>query len=76
MLRDVAGDFLAGDFAPLDEASSLIRRRVADHPQNVQVWLPEEAPEEAEANEANAAAATLPPNVGVSVRRYRRRRAR
>lgn len=75
-LREVAGDFLTGGFAPLDEAASLIRSRVADNPQSVQVWLPEDAPDTAEAQEASAVAATLPPNVGVSVRRYRRGPAR
>jgi len=76
VLREVAGDFLAGDFAPLDEAGSLTRSRVADNPQGAQVWLPEDAPPGADAQEASAVAATVPPNVGVSVRRYRRRRAR
>jgi len=71
-LRDVAGDFVAGDFAPLDEAATLIRSRVAEHPQRVQVWLPEEAPQSAEDQEISAVRAQVPPNVGVSVRRYRR----
>jgi hypothetical protein len=47
-LRDVAGAFVAGDLAPVDEAATLIRSRVAEHPQRVQVWLPEDAPESAE----------------------------
>ena len=72
VLRDVAGDFLAGNFGPLDEAAALIRSRVADNPQTVQVWLPDDAPEGAEAQARGAVAATVPPNVGVSVRRYRR----
>lgn len=73
VLRDVAGDFLAGDFAPLDEAAAIVRARVADHPQSVQVRLPDDAPTGDEAQEAAATAATVPPEVGVSVRRYRRR---
>lgn len=73
VLRDVAGDFLAGDFAPLDEAGAIVRARVADSPQSVQVWLPDDAPHGADADEAAAVAATVPPEVTVSVRRYRRR---
>lgn len=73
VLRDVAGDFVAGDFAPLDEAAAIVRTRVADHSQNVQVWLPDDAPNGAEDEQAAAVAATVPPEVGVSVRRYRRR---
>jgi hypothetical protein len=72
ILCDVARDFLAGDFASLDEAATLIRSRVAEHPQRVQVWLSEEAPESAEDQEETAVRAQVPPNVGVSVRRYRR----
>ena len=72
ILRDVASDFVAGDFAPIDEAATLIRSRVAEHPQRVEVWLPEEAPERAEDQEISAVRAQVPPNVGVSVRRYRR----
>jgi len=71
-LRDVAGDFVAGEFAALDEAATLIRSRVAEHPQRVQVWLPEDAPQRAEDQEVSAVRAQVPPNVGVSVRRYRR----
>jgi hypothetical protein len=76
VLREVAGDFLAGSFASLDEAASVIRARVAAHPQSVQVWLSEDAPDGVEAQEADAVRATLPAQVGVSVRRYRRGPAR
>jgi len=43
VLRDVAGDFLAGDLAAIDETGALVRSRVAEHPQQVQVWLPDDA---------------------------------
>ncbi len=76
VLRDVAGDFLAGSFAPMDVAAALIRSRVAAHPQQVQVWLPEDAPAGGDAQEASVVQAIVPPNVGVSVRRYRRGRHR
>jgi hypothetical protein len=71
-LREVAWDFVAGNFAPLGEAATVIRSRAAEHPQRVQVWLPEEAPKSAEDQEVSAVRAQVPPNVGVSVRRYRR----
>ena len=72
VLRDVAGDFLGGDFAPLDEAAVFIRSQVAAHPQQVQVWIPSDAPPEADAKRADEVRGTVPPTVGVSVRRYPR----
>jgi hypothetical protein len=76
VLRQLAGDFLAGDFRPLDEAALITRDRVADSPQEVTATLPEDAPDEVEAREGEELAAILPPEVGVSVRRYRRHLAR
>lgn len=70
VLREVAPDFLNGDFAPLDEAGDLIRRRVDQEPQQVRVWIPDNAPEGAEREAEVSARATLPRGVGVSVRRY------
>jgi len=72
-LRDVAQDFIDGDPAPIDEAGALVRARVAAEPQQVQVYLPSDAPPGAEAEEAAKVRATVPPNVGVTVRRYFRR---
>ncbi|MDX6240887.1 MAG: hypothetical protein QOG10_5707 [Kribbellaceae bacterium] len=74
VLRDVASDFLEGDFASIDEAGELIRRRVAEHPQQVQVWIPNDAPLGSEAEQVTEVQAIVPPNVGVSVRRYWRGR--
>lgn len=73
-LRDVAQDFLDGDFGALDEAGAIIRERVAAEPQEVRVYLPSDASPGEEAEEEAKVRATLPPNVGVSVRRYLRRR--
>ena len=70
-LRQLAGDFLAGDFGSLDEAASIIRHRVANHPQEVTVWLPEDASQEAEDQGTAEVVATLPPNVALSAKRYR-----
>ena len=72
-LRDLAQDFLDGDPAPIDEASEIVRARVAAEPQQVQVYLPSDAPAGAEAEAAAKVQATVPPNVGVTVRRYSRR---
>ena len=71
VLRDVAADFLQGDFAPLDEAAALTRSRVAENPQEVQVWIPSDAPDGAEIDHKAQTQRTVPPNVGVTVRRYR-----
>jgi hypothetical protein len=75
LLRDVAPDFLAGDFSPLDQAEELTRRRLLEHPQAVTVYLPSDAAAGADAREAEATAADVPPNVEVQVRRYKRRTA-
>ena len=75
VLREVAGDFLEGGFASLDEAGALVRSRVAAHPQQVQVWLPSDAPDGAEEERVEEVRGTVPPQVGVSVRRFRRRPA-
>ncbi|MEO7259933.1 MAG: hypothetical protein ABI047_01465, partial [Jatrophihabitantaceae bacterium] len=71
-LQDVAADFLAGDFAALDEAAEIVRERVREHPQQIVTWLPEDSPPDADEAALRDAAASVPPEVGVSVRRYRR----
>lgn len=70
-LRDVAQDFLDGSFAPLDEAGALVRGRVETNQQQVKVWMPSDAPPGAEVEQAEQVQWTVPPNVGVTVRRYR-----
>jgi hypothetical protein len=74
VLRDVAPEFQDGDCAPIDEAGELIRSRVAEHPQQVQVWIPKEAAVGSETDQIAEVQSTVPPNVGVSVRRYWRGR--
>lgn len=71
-LRDVAPDFLDAGFAALDEAGELIRRRVAENPQKMQVWIPSEAPADAETRQMQDLEGILPPEVGLEFRRYRR----
>lgn len=74
-LRDVAPDFLEGGFGAIDEAGELVRRRVADNPQKMQVWIPSDAPAGAEAQKMRELEGTLPPEVGLEVHRYRRPRS-
>ena len=71
VLKEVAPDFLDGDLAPIDEADALIRSRVAENPQQVQLWISSDAPAGAESERLDEITATVPPNVAVSVRRYR-----
>jgi hypothetical protein len=71
-LRSVAPDFLDGDDAPLREGERVIRQRVAENPQELTIWLPGDASQEEEARARDEARQTAPPNVEVSVRRYRR----
>jgi hypothetical protein len=71
-LRSVAPDFLEGDDAPLREGEHVVRQRVAENPQELTIWLPSDASEEEEDRAREEARQTAPPNVEVSVRRYRR----
>lgn len=43
-LRTVAPDLLAGSLSAIEEAESVVRARVAEHPQTIVAWLPEDAP--------------------------------
>jgi hypothetical protein len=71
-LRSVAPDFLEGDDAPLREGEQVVRQRVAENPQELTIWLPSDASEEEEDRAREEARQTAPPNVEVSVKRYRR----
>lgn len=72
-LREACPDFLAGDLAAIDEAGEIVRGRVREHPQEIVAWLPEDAPDGADASAAREMADTVPPDVAVRVRRYRRK---
>ena len=71
-IRTILPDFLAGDLSVIDEAAELVREVVISHPQQITAWVPEDAPVGAEEAEAAALAKTVPQEVSVSVRRYRR----
>ena len=71
-LRSVAPDFLDGDDTPLRDGELVIRQRVAENPQELTIWLPSDASQEHEDRARKEARQTAPPNVEVSVKRYRR----
>jgi hypothetical protein len=71
-LRSVAPDFLDGDDAPLRDGEQVVRQRVAENPQELTICLPSDASQEEEDRARDKAKQTAPPNVEVSVRRYRR----
>lgn len=73
-LRRVAPDFLQGSMAALDEAEQVVRRRVAEQPQEVVAWIPADTPPTAEAEKRAELEATVPDEVTVRVRRYDPRR--
>jgi hypothetical protein len=58
----------------IDEAAEIIRARVREHPQELTIWLPDNAPAGTEAAQAERARSDVPPEVGVKVRRYWRRK--
>lgn len=72
-LLTVAPDFLSGSCSSIDEAATLVRSLTIDTPQEVVVWLPEGAAG-AEAEARSNVAATLPPEVGLSIRHYGRKK--
>jgi hypothetical protein len=71
-LQEAASDFLDGDLSPIDEAGAVVRERVRRNPQHVTAWLAEDAPPAREAETLQELSRTVPPEVGVTSRRYRR----
>lgn len=72
LLRTVIPDFLEGGDAALAEGEVVIRKRAATNPQELTVWLPNDASEADEANARAKAERTTPPEVRIVVRRYSR----
>jgi hypothetical protein len=72
LLKEVAPELLRGDDAPIADAEALVRRRVAEHPQEMVVWLPRDASHEREREALADAERDAPEEVPVRVRRYRR----
>lgn len=71
-LREVAAEFLENDLSAVDEAEVVVRRRVAEQPQQLTTWIPDDAPPTAEAEELEEMKDHVPEEVAVEVGRYRR----
>lgn len=72
LLKEVAPEVLRGDDAPIADAESVVRARVAEHPQQIIVWLPHDASDEHEREARGNAERNAPDGVTVQVRRYQR----
>jgi hypothetical protein len=72
LLKDAAPELLRGDDAPIADAEALVRRRVAEHPQEMVVWLPHDSSDEDEREAVADAERDTPERVIVRVRRYHR----
>jgi hypothetical protein len=72
LLKDVAPEVMRGDDAPIADAEAMVRQRVAEHPQEVVVWLPHDASDERERLALTDAERRAPEGVTVHVRRYDR----
>lgn len=70
-LRSVAPDFLEGDDSSLRDGERVIRQRVAENPQELTIWLPSDASQEEAVRARAEARQTAPPNVEITVKRYR-----
>jgi len=71
-LRSVAPEFLEGDLTLFADAEEVVRERLQLHPQQLTVSIPDDAPAGAEEARMRDAAKTVPPEVKIVVRRYRR----
>lgn len=72
-LRDYGTDFLTGDLAVLDQLEQMIRDNARRHgPPEVEVWVPEDTETEAAADTVAGVQATIPDDVTVTRRRYRK----
>jgi hypothetical protein len=72
LLRTVVPDFLKGSDAALVDGERVIRKRVSANPQEMTIWLPDDASEADEARARAEAERLNPPEVRVVVRRYAR----
>lgn len=72
LLQEIAPEVIRDDDAPIADAERVIRRRVADHPQEMVVWLPHDASDERERSAVAEAGRDLPAGVELKVRRYQR----
>lgn len=73
-LINVAPEFLDGDMRAIDDAAAVLRARVEQHPQQVRVFLPSDASPDAETKAVDDVSRTVPSEVSVEARRYKRPR--
>lgn len=76
LVREVTPDFLGGDTAAIDDGAAIVRSRVREHPQQLTVHLPASTTAGEVAAEAARMKPSVPPEVGVQIRRYGRRKLR
>jgi hypothetical protein len=74
LLREIAPDFVSGDTRAIDDGAEVVRARVRENRQQLTVHLPAIATDEQVAAAGVDAAAWVPPEVQVHVRRYQGRR--
>jgi hypothetical protein len=77
-LREVCPEFLDGDATAIDEVAAMLRAKVANHPAQLTIHLPDSASAAEKARAILEAQDTVPPEVTVVVNRYQvpSRRAR
>jgi hypothetical protein len=75
-LATAAPEFLDGDLAAIADAESIVRQRVSQHPQQVTVWIPDDAEPAGSARQAQSTKATVPPEVRVVTAQYQRKARR
>ena len=71
LVRDVAPDFLRGADTVFNDAKGVIRGRVREHPQQVEIWLPDGASPEEESSAIEEQRSHVPSEVEIVARRYR-----
>jgi hypothetical protein len=72
-LMTAAPEFLEGDLTAIADAESIVRQRVRQHPQQVTVWIPDDADPDSVAHQVQVTTATVPPEVRVVTARYQRK---
>lgn len=75
-LVTAAPEFLDGDLTAISEVESIVRQRVRQHPQQVTVWIPDDADPASIAHQVQATKASVPPEVSVVTARYERQARR
>lgn len=71
-LRSAAPDFLEGTDGALADGERVVRESLGDEPQELTIWLPEDATAEHEERALEEARRNNPPEVRISIRRYAR----